>query len=134
MDYKRVFIEKKITSNEGRVLLKEFKDYLKIQSLKDVRVVNVYDLIGATNEIAEKVTDKVLYEEKLDLIYKKVPMAKDEKAFRIKYQRGQFNQRQDSALESANKFVLEENIDIVHTKIIILKGVDEKDLEKIKSY
>lgn len=134
MDYKRVFIEKKIVSNEGRLLLKEFKSYLKVQGLKNVRLINIYDLVGGNEKGWKKVIDKVLYEPELDLIYEEVPIEEDEKLFRIKYQRGQYNQRQDSAIELANKFVLEEDIDIVHTKLIILKGIDEKDLEKIKSY
>lgn len=135
MDFKRVFIEKKeIGSTEKKELLREFRDYLNIQNLQDVRVVNIYDLIDVDEEESKQVIQQVLYEPILDLIYDKPPIERDEKAFRIKYQTGQYNQTQDSALEFSNKFVLHRDIDIVHTKMIILKGIDEEDLKKIKSY
>ncbi len=61
MDYKRIFIEKKKEFNiEGERLYKEFKEYLGTDSLMDVRVVNVYDLINTNIEDTEQIVEKNL--------------------------------------------------------------------------
>lgn len=136
MDYKRIVIEKKKVANmEAQNLLKEFKNYLSIESLNNVRVLNIYDLINATSKEAKEITEKILFDSNVDLLYNEIPsLNDDEKAFRIEYHKGQFNQREDSTKEMINKFLVFEDIDIKHSKLIILKNISDAELEKIKSY
>ncbi len=135
MDYKRIFIEKKKEFNiEGERLYKEFKEYLGTDSLMDVRVVNVYDLINTNIEDTEQIVEKILYEPRIDLYYEKLPMEDDEKAFRVEYLKGQFNQREDSTKTLIKDFILDKEIEVLHSKIIILKNINKEELAKIKSY
>ncbi len=136
MEYKRIIIEKKSNVNaEAENLLNEFKNYLGIDSLSYVRVLNVYDLINATEHSTEEIIEKLLFDPNVDLLYKdSITLNDGEKAFRIEYHRGQFNQREDSTKEMIRKYLNFEDIDVHHSKIIVLKNVSDLELERIKSY
>lgn len=136
MEYKRIIIEKQNNVNpEAENLLNEFKNYLGIHSLLSVRVLNVYDLINATENSAEEIINKLLFDPNVDFLYKdSVTLNDREKAFRIEYHRGQFNQREDSTKEMISKYLNLEDVDVHHSKVIVLKNASDKELEKIKSY
>lgn len=133
---KRIIVEKKRNVNvEAKSLFNEFKNYLNINSLKDVRVLNVYDIVGADDEEIERITEELLYEEPLDIVYEDVPpVEEDEKAFRVETHKGQYNQREDSARKIISKYMGLDGVDIKHSKIIVLKGVSCEDFLKAKSY
>lgn len=130
----RVYVEKKKEFNEeGKNLLDEFKNYLGISSLEEVRVINEYDIKETEKEIVDQIIDKLLYEPYTDLMYKDLAINEDEKAFRIEAHKGQFNQREDSANEIINKF-LDFDVKVKHSKIYILKNIRDEELKKVKSY
>lgn len=133
---KRIIIEKKEQVNtKAKELFQEFKDYLKITNLEGVRVLNVYEIFKATEEQVQKIVDSVLYEPQLDIIYQDfISLAEDEKAFRVKSLRGQYNQREDAVNKLVTIFLGFEEVTIKHSEIIILKNVSDEDLEKIKAY
>ncbi len=133
---KRILIEKKDDFNvEAKELYKDFKEYLKLEGLKAVRVVNAYELFGATDEEVEEIVNAVLYEPQLDYIYEDMPpIGEDEKAFRVQTVRGQYNQREDMANNLVKNYLGYEHIDLVHSKYIILKNISQEELEKAKSY
>lgn len=135
MDFKRVFIEKKEGFNtEAQFLYGEFKDYLKIKDLESVRVVNLYDLIDVDEEEKNRIVDELLFEKSLDLVYEdELSLGEDERAFRVEYRKGQYNKREAST-EKMIQILLRKEIALVNSKIIILKGIDEKDLALVKSY
>lgn len=136
MDFKRIFIEKKSELNtEGQALLREFKGYLGIDTLEIVRVVNVYDLIGVTEEEKQKIVDKILFEKTLDLKYEsELELEEGEEAFRVEYLKGQYNKREDSLLKMIHILMEKEDIKVLNSKIIILKGINQEQLELAKSY
>lgn len=131
----RLFIEKKTEVNvEREELLKEFKDYLGVKELKDVRVVDVYDLIGANEEEKNTILENIILEPFTDIYTKTLELSDDEKAFRIKDLKGQFNKREYFTNEFINLLFSERDIDVKHSKIIVAKGIDEKALKTIKEY
>ncbi|NLY85539.1 MAG: phosphoribosylformylglycinamidine synthase [Tissierellia bacterium] len=136
MNFKRVFIEKKEEHNgEGKSLLKEFRDYLGIDRLTRVRVVNVYDLINTTEEEKERIVEEILFEEALDNLYEnKLPLRENEKLFRVEYHKGQYNQREDAANQLIRILTNKEDILVQNSKVIILENITDEDLEKIKDY
>jgi len=78
LEYKRIFIEKKKECNtEGNLLLKEFKDYLEIKDLTNVRVVNVYDLINGNEKERDLIVNEILFEQILDNKYEDFITLKD---------------------------------------------------------
>lgn len=138
MDFKRVLIEKREEYNvEAKKLMDISKDYLGLKQVKNIRVINLYDIIGGSEEDLEKIIQGVLYEPTVDFIYFEEPeISEQEKAFRVEYLKGQYNQRQDSTINLINKFILEEDnpIDLLHSKIILIEGISEEELEVFKSY
>lgn len=136
MNYKRIIIEKKKeTTMEAENLLTEFKGYLKNHNLKNVRVLNVYDLIHASEEQAKDITDKILFESSVDVLHEKLPILdENEMAFRVQYHKGQYNQREDATINLITKFLQYSEIDVLHSKIIIVEGIDQPEFTKLKSY
>ena len=138
MDFKRVLIEKREEYNvEAKKLMDISRDYLGLKGVKNIRVINLYEIIGGSEEDLEKIIQGVLYEPAVDFIYFEEPeINQQEKAFRVEYLKGQYNQRQDSTINLINKFILEEDnpVDLLHSKIIIIEGISDHELEKFKSY
>lgn len=135
MDFKRIFIEKKKEFNlESQLLLKEFKEYLNIENLTNVRVINVYDLIDVEKEKNE-IIKEILFEDPIDIKYEdNLPLGETEKAFRVEYLRGQYNQREDSTNELIRYLTKNEEITVLNSKIIILENIQEEEFKKIKKY
>ncbi|NLY44791.1 MAG: phosphoribosylformylglycinamidine synthase [Tissierella sp.] len=135
MDYKRVYVEKaKFLCTESKKLLREFRDYLRIRELEYVRVVNVYDLINVDESEKNLVVDSVLNESQLYRINDQLQIAENELAFRVEMLKGQFNQREDSMNFLVKNFLLDEDKEALHSKIIIVNEIPQENLDKIKSY
>ena len=82
---------------EAENLLKEFQGYLALPNLKNVRLLNVYDLFNVKEDHVKAIVEKILYESPIDNIYYSLPpLKKEEKFFRIEYHQGEFNQREDA--------------------------------------
>jgi len=133
---KRILIEKKDSFNvEARNLYREFKEYLGIKALEGVRVVNSYEIYGGNAEKIEKITNMVLHEPIVDNVYENMPpMDEYEKAFRVESIRGQYNQREDIVNKLVKNYLGYEDIEVKHSKYIILKNVSNEELNKAKSY
>lgn len=131
---KRIIIEKKKDVNvESKRLLEEFKGFLKVESLEDVRVLNIYEIHGASEEEISRIVEDLLFEKPLDILHEDLPSPEDdEKAFRVKTH--QFNKREDSAGIIISKYLGMEDVDIKHSKLVILKNVGDEDFQKIKTY
>lgn len=136
MDFKRIFIEKNEEFNtEGQLLLKDFRDYLGVKDLSKVRVVNVYDLINATEEEKELIVSEIFFEEILDNKYENnLPIENNERLFRVEYLKGQYNQREDSVDQMIRMLTKNEEIIVQNSKIIILENITEEELDRIKKY
>src|SRR5690606_11633267 len=97
--------------------------------------LNVYELINTTVEMAKEIKEKILYEPAIDKVYEDIPnLDVNEKAFRVEYHKGQFNQREDSTNEMIQKFLNYDDVEVKHSKIIVLRNISEEKLEKIKLY
>ncbi|NKF07097.1 phosphoribosylformylglycinamidine synthase [Clostridium gasigenes] len=132
-----IFVEKKKGFDvEGKSLLHDFKSNLRLEGLKEVRLVNKYTL----GEIDEAYYQKALYtifsERTVDTLYEKnLPLEAGEFAFAVEYLPGQYDQRADSAGECYQLLTSEEKIDVKSAKIVILSGdLNEEDVNKIKKY
>src|SRR5690554_6149239 len=94
---KRIFVEKKEDfQTEAKSLLKEFKTNLGIPGLRNVRIVNRYDLEGISEEDYYSVRDIVFCDPPVDRLYEeKLPMEADQLIFAMEYLPGQYDQRED---------------------------------------
>ena len=119
----RFFIEKKKGFDlDARRLEKQLKEELKINSLKDLKLVNCYDIFNLNDdeENIAKIKKMILSEPVTDYITEDLDL-KNKKNLAVELLPGQFDKRADSALQCIYIVSTEkQNIDILTSKIIIL--------------
>ena len=101
LGFKCIFVEKKNGFNvEAKSLMEDFKSNLRIDTLKDVRVVNKYILGEMKEEYYKKSLYTIFAEKTVDNLYEgTLPIDKSEIAFAVEFLPGQYDQRADSASE-----------------------------------
>ena len=137
LGFKCIFVEKKNGFNvEAKSLMEDFKSNLRIDTLKDVRVVNKYILGEMKEEYYKKSLYTIFAEKTVDNLYEgTLPIDKSEIAFAVEFLPGQYDQRADSASECIGLLGAEERVEVKSAKVIILKGdLSKEDIEKIKKY
>lgn len=147
MDIKRIFVEKREEYNvESKLLEKDIREYLGIDSLEKVRVVNIYEIInescvpmeteGANPEgIYGEITKKILADGNLDHVYEEnIPLNREDKYFQVEFLPGQYNQREDSANEAIKIIFGTEDIKVKNSKLLIFSGINDEELNLIKKY
>lgn len=133
----RILVEKKEGFNvEAIQLLTDIKQTLKIENLKNVRIINCYDIEGLGGEDLNLVAHQILSEVNVDhVMVDSYEIASDETAFRMAYLPGQYDQRADSAMQCIEIVTLRSRPEMATSKIIVLKGQLTKDeIQRIKTY
>ena len=131
----RVYVEKKNElANEAKSLLGDLTSLLGIKELKDVRVINRYDVENITEDLFDYSVKTVLSEPQLDNVFYDLD-AEDGKVFAVEYLPGQFDQRADSAAMCI-QIISKENKPTIRTaKVYVLYGdITEAQYEEIKHY
>jgi phosphoribosylformylglycinamidine synthase len=95
----RVYVEKKPGFDvEARELSHELRHTLEIKGLKNVRIINRYDVEGISKELFEQCVPTVFSEPQSDDAFFELPtFAKTAKVFAVEFLPGQFDQRAASA-------------------------------------
>lgn len=137
LGFKCIFVEKKKGFNvEAKSLMKDFKSNLRINNLKEVRVINKY-ILGEIEEDYYKNSLYTIFAEKtVDNLYEgTLPVGEDEIAFAVEFLPGQYDQRADSASECIGLLGAEKPVEVKSAKVIVLKGdLSKEDIAKIKGY
>jgi len=134
---KRIFVEKKAGFNvEACNLMKDLKDNLSIDTLKGLRILNMYDIEGINEEEYEKAKYTIFAEKPVDYVWdEKFEMGSEEKAFSVEYLPGQYDQRADSAAQCLQLLTQGERREVRCAKVFILEGIiSEEDFSRIKKY
>ncbi|EGT3615799.1 phosphoribosylformylglycinamidine synthase [Clostridium perfringens] len=132
-----VFVEKKTGFNvESQILLKDFKDNLRVEALEDVRVLNKYILGNMEEEQYIRTVNTILSEAPVDRVYEEnFEIGQDENTFGVEYLPGQYDQRADSASECIMLLTEEEKVPVKSSKIVVLKGdLNDEEINRIKAY
>ncbi|MDF2676674.1 MAG: phosphoribosylformylglycinamidine synthase [Bacillota bacterium] len=138
-DVKRVYVEKREGFNtEALNLLHNFKDNLKLQNLKNVRILNRYDVSHISSDDFEKAVTTVFSEPNQDIIYREnfdeLNLSKF-KIFAVEFLPGQYDQRADSAAQCIQIVTKKEKSPVKYARVILLEGdLNEVELKKIKEY
>ena len=132
-DY-RIFVEKHPEFQvEAKSLLGELNENLQLE-LKTLRLLNVYDLFGFTQELLEKSRYSVFGEIVTDSVTDSVGLD-GAKYIAIEYLPGQFDQRAASAVDCVHLIDPSASISIKSSKLIIVDSdASEETLEKIRHY
>ena len=101
---KRIFVEKKADFQiKSHSLVKELQENLQLNTLKSIRLIQVYDVFGLSEDLFEKaekhifseqVTDTVLDDASVEAVFASGP------SFAIEALPGQFDQRAASSEEA----------------------------------
>lgn len=106
-----------------------------MKSLRKIRVLNVYDIFNVEDEVYKKMVENILWEKSLDHLYETtLPLNPEDKFFRVEFVPGQYNQREDSANQSIYMLLGRKDIKVKHSKVIVLEGVNDEELDLIKDY
>ncbi|MGH4138198.1 phosphoribosylformylglycinamidine synthase [Clostridium sp.] len=133
----RLYVEKKANYNvEGEKLFKDIVINLGIKTLKGLRLVNRYDIMGISENQYEKSKNTIFSEPTVDNVYDEdLHIKAGETMFAIEYLPGQYDQRADSAAQCIQILTQKDKPIVKTAKIIILKGeITKSDISVIKDY
>ncbi|HEQ4801067.1 TPA: phosphoribosylformylglycinamidine synthase [Streptococcus pyogenes] len=136
---KRIFVEKKADFGiKSASLVKELTHNLQLTSLKDLRIVQVYDVFNLAEDLlaraekhifSEQVTDHLLTEAEITAELDKVAF------FAIEALPGQFDQRAASSQEALLLFGSDSQVKVNTAQLYLVnKDIAEAELEAVKNY
>ncbi len=133
----RIYVEKKrLFAVDGGATLADLNTALGIKSVKNVRIINRYDVEGLSEENFKKAVPTVFSEPPVDDVYFDLPsVGEDERMFAVEFLPGQFDQRADSAAQCIQMLCKGDRPDVKYAKIYVLKGdITDDEFNRIKHY
>ena len=130
----RVYVEKKPgQTHEASSLLREIKEFLQIDALESVRVLNRYDAENIEEGLFNYAVNTVFSEPQVDDVSFEVPAG--EIVFAVEPLPGQYDQRADSAAQCI-QIISQGNRPIIRTaKVYVLSGsLTEENIAAIKKH
>ena len=136
---KRIFVEKKADFRvKSDSLVKELQHNLQLKTLKDLRIVQVYDVFNLAEDLfaraekhifSEQVTDNVLDEATVQADLEKYAF------FAIESLPGQFDQRAASSQEALLLLGSSNDVTVNTAQLYLVnKDIDANELEAVKNY
>ena len=134
MNSTRIFVEKKPGFRvEAQSLLSEFNENLSLQ-LRSLRLLNVYDLFGFTDELVERCRYSVFGETVTDLVSDRCDLT-GKKYIAVEYIPGQFDQRASSAVDCVHLIQPEAQVEIKSSRLLIFDDdTPEETLARLRHY
>ena len=132
----RIFVEKKHgLRHEAKTLLASLTELPEIGGLKNVRVINRYDVEDITPELMEKCMTTVFSEPQTDIVSENFKTHEGDRVFAVEYLPGQFDLRADSAAQCVQLSASCVRPIVRTAKIYILEGdITDENLSAIKAY
>jgi len=134
---RRVFVEKRKGFDvEAKGLFEDIKNNLDISGLKDIRVINRYDIEGLDEATYINAKTTVFSEPAIDMVYdEKLPENIGVNVFATAYLPGQYDQRADSAAQCIKLINSNANPTVKFARIIEIIGrISEEEFNLIKNY
>ena len=131
----QVYVEKKQDyANEASKLLSDIKNFLNINEIENVRVLNRYYLENISQEIFVYAKYNILSEKQLDNVTESLEVDCDN-IFAVEFLPGQFDQRANSAVQCIQLVHQTSDILVDTAKVYMLYGkISNEDLSRIKTY
>lgn len=136
---RRLYVEKKNGYDvEAQGLFSDVKESLNIDGLKNIRVINRYDIDGIDDETYEKAKFSIFAEPAIDVVYEKdLPddAVGSANFFAVEYLPGQYDQRADSAEVCISLMNPRARAEVRFARVIVAEGdLSEGDMDRIKDY
>ena len=130
----RVYVEKLNDFNiHAENLQEEMETVLGITSI-NVRLINVYDIENLLFNEFEMAAEEVLSEPNVDKFFFDLNLKEGEKAFRVEYLPGQYDQRADSAMQCIRLLDSKLEPKIRASIIYVFEGITDLDFHRLKDY
>ena len=135
----RIYVEKRPGFDvEAQQQAHELREILGIAGLSGLRLINRYDVEGASDELFAQCVPTVFSEPQVDATYDELPVdpaAPGTVVFAVEYLPGQFDQRAASASECIQLISQGERPEVRSAKVYVLSGeLSEQDVAAIKHY
>lgn len=136
MSIRTLYVEKKKNFDiEAKELREDLINNLRVEGIKEVRVINKYKIFNIEDETLRLVKWNVFGERNLDNIWEEKIELKGYKFFAVELLKGQYDQRADAAEECIELINEGNRKKVVSGKVIAIKGnLTEEAMEKIKKY
>ena len=133
-EVRRVYVEKKQGFEAEALKLKaDFTENLQLNNLKNVRVLNRYDVSNLNDDDFQKAVKTVFSESNQDCVYEEIDFG--ENVVAVEFLPGQYDQRADSAAQCIQIITGKEKPVVKYAKVIVLEGsMTKEEIEKIKEY
>ncbi len=130
----RIYVAKKPEfANEAKALAGEIKNLLKINGIKELSVINRYDVEDIEKELFSKCVNAVFSEPQIDDAFYALPKA--DYIFAVEPLPGQFDQRADSAAQCIQLFSAGNRPVVKAAKVYAINGkLTDSELNEIKKY
>ncbi len=134
MNAHRIYVEKRSEFRvEAESLRKEFNENLSL-SLRSLRLINVYDLFGFSDELLGKCRYTVFGETVTDTVSDACPL-EGRKYLAVEYIPGQFDQRASSAVDCVHLIDPSADVRIRSSRLLIFDDdFSDEDLAAVKHY
>ena len=120
MKSRRIFVEKKGQFRvEAASLLAEFNENLSL-GLGSLRLINVYDLFGFSDDLLEKSRYSVFGEVVTDTVTDELPL-EGKKYIAVEYIPGQFDQRASSAVDCVHLIDPDADVEIRSSRLTVTR-------------
>ena len=136
---KRIFVEKKADFRvKSHSLVKELQHNLQLKTLKDLRIVQVYDVFNLAEDLFARAEKHIFSEQVTDTILDEAAVKADlEKYafFAIESLPGQFDQRAASSQEALLLLGSSSEVTVNTAQLYLVnKDIDANELEAVKNY
>ncbi len=130
----RVYVEKKPSeAHEAAALREEIREFLQIRGLRDVRILNRYDVEGIDEALFRYAVNTVFSEPQLDTVTYEAPQG--QVVFAAEPLPGQFDQRADSAAQCIQILSQAKRPTVRTAKVYVLSGdLSEEDIRTIRHH
>ena len=131
----RVYVEKRPGFDvEAQALKRDLTDFLKIEGLQNLRILNRYDVEGVDRALFDESVQTIFSEPQLDEVYFELP-ENGGVAFAVEFLPGQFDQRADSAAQCVQLASRCEKPLVRTARVYLLSGnLSDEAVARIKKY
>ncbi|MDR6938839.1 phosphoribosylformylglycinamidine synthase [Arcanobacterium hippocoleae] len=132
----RIFVEAKPETNTSAAnIAVELRDFLGIQNLENVRMINRYDVAGVSEEVFAAAVTNILAQPPLDDYFSELEIPANSTAFAVSYLPGQYDQRADSAAVCIQMLSQVDQPLVSYACVYLLTGdLSTEDIAAIKKY
>lgn len=134
---RRLFVETRSDINvKSKNLLKDLRDNLKVKGIDSVRVIDIYDIEGVTDEEYAIACSTIFSQPSTDILYDEaIELPRDSSFFVIELLPGQYDSRAGLAQEALYVLTQRKDIIVHSATLIVLEGdIADDEFVSIKEY